>query len=112
MMMKMGIAALAAILMATPAFAASADNPLSADSAVLDLRGIDLATVDGQNRLEIRMDQAASAVCGEGMDTIHLSLGAQARACRADVIADIRTRIAVATAANAPAKATQVASLH
>ena len=109
--MKIGMAALAAILMAAPAFAAQGDNPFSADSVVLDLHGLDLATVDGQQRLAIRMDQAASAVCGEGMDTIHLALGAQARACHADVIADIRARIA-ASAARDPAKATQLASLR
>jgi UrcA family protein len=110
MMMKIGIAALAALLVTAPAFAASTgSNPFSADSAVLDLRGLDLSSVDGQQRLAIRMDQAASAVCGEGMDTIHLALGAQARACHADVIADIRSRIAAATAATDAAKATRLA---
>lgn len=97
-MMKIGMAALAAILVAAPSYAASGDNPFSADSTVLDLRGIDLATVGGQQRLAIRMDQAANAVCGEGMSSIHLALGEQARACHADVIADIRSRIAAATA--------------
>ena len=107
--MKIGMAALAAFLVATPGFAAAGDNPFSADSVVLDLRGLDLATVQGQQRLAIRMDQAASAVCGDGMSTIHLALGAQARACRADVIADIGARIAAATAAADPAKATELA---
>lgn len=107
--MKIGIAALAAIMMATPAFAAPTDNPFSADSVVLDLRGLDLATVEGQQRLAIRMNHAASAVCGEGMASIHLALGAQARGCRADVIADIRARIATATAARTPANAPQLA---
>jgi UrcA family protein len=55
------------------------------------------------------MDQAANRVCGEGMSSIHLALGAQARACHADVIASIRSRIAAATAANGP-KANQLAS--
>jgi UrcA family protein len=109
MMMKFAIAALAATLVAAPALAATANNPFSADSTVLDLRGLDLTSVDGQQRLSIRMDQAASAVCGEGMNTIHLALGAQTRACRADVIADIRTRIATATAAREPATAIRLA---
>jgi hypothetical protein len=43
------------------------------------------------------------------MSSIHLALGAQARACHADVIADIRSRIATATAATNGAKATQLA---
>lgn len=107
--MKIGAAALVAILLATPAFAATGDNPFSADSVVLDLRGINLASVDGQQRLAIRMDQAASAVCGEGMSSIHLALGAQARACHADVIADIRSRITAATAAAETTKATRLA---
>ena len=110
--MKIGIAALAAIMVAAPSYAASSDNPFSADSVVLDLHGIDLTSVDGQQRLAIRMDQAANAVCGEGMSSIHLGLGEQARACHADVIADIRSRIAAATATALAdtAKVTQLAS--
>ncbi len=107
--MKIGIVALAALMVAAPAFAAPRENPFSADSAVLDLRGLDLTSVEGQQRLAIRMDRAANRVCGEGMSSIHLALGAQARACHADVIANIRSRIAAATAAN-NAKANQLAS--
>lgn len=107
--MKIGMMALAALMVAAPAFAAPRENPFSADSAVLDLRGLDLASVEGQQRLAIRMDQAANRVCGEGMSSIHLALGAQARACHADVIANIRSRIAAATAANS-VKANQLAS--
>jgi UrcA family protein len=108
-MMKIGAAALAAILAATPAIAAPGGNPFSADTAVLNLRGIDLTTVDGQQRLAIRMDQVANTVCGEKMSSIHLALGSQARGCRADVIADMRTRIAAATAARATDRGTQLA---
>lgn len=108
--MKIGLAACAAILAAAPAIAAPGGNPFSADSAVLDLGGIDLASVDGQQRLAIRMANVADAVCGKGLSSIHLALGAQARGCRADVIADIRTRIAAATAARNPARGTQLAS--
>lgn len=107
--MKIGIIALVALMTTAPAVAAPGNNPFSADSAVLDLRGLDLTSVEGQQRLAIRMDQAANAVCGVGMSSIHLELGAQARACHAEVIADIRTRIAAATAAANPAKANQLA---
>jgi UrcA family protein len=109
MMMKFGIAALAALLATAPAFAATSENPFSADSTVLDLRGIDLTSVDGQKRLAIRMDQAANTVCGEGMNTIHLALGAQTRSCHADVVANIRSKIAAATAARDSGKATRLA---
>jgi len=107
--MKIGIAALAALMVAAPAFAAPRDNPFSADSAVLDLRGLDLTSVEGQQRLAIRMDKVANTVCGEGMSSIHLALGAQARACHADVIADMRSRITTATAVAGNAKADQLA---
>ena len=107
--MKIGLVALAALMTAAPAFAAPHDNPFSADSAVLDLRGLDLSSVDGQQRLAIRMDRVADTVCGEGMSSIHLALGAQARACHADVIADMRSRIATATATTNVAKANQLA---
>lgn len=109
--MKIGFAALvAATMTVTPALAATPNsNPFAAESAVLNLRGLDLATVDGQQRLAIRMDQAANAVCGQGLNTIHLALGEQARACHADVLADIRTRISAATTRMASAGAPQVA---
>lgn len=108
-MKTIGIAALAAILAAAPSYAAG-DNPFAADSAVLDLRGIDLSSVDGQQRLAIRMDNAASAVCGEGMSSIHIVLGEQARACHAAVIADIRAQLATATAQADAGSATRLAS--
>jgi UrcA family protein len=111
MMMKMiGIAALAAILAVAPSYAATGDNPFAADSAVLDLRGIDLTTVGGQQRLAIRMDNAATAVCGDGMSSIHIALGEQARACHAAVIADIRSQIATATALADSSKPVRLAS--
>ena len=108
--MKIGLAAIVAIMVAAPAVAAPGTNPFSADSAVLDLRGLDLASVDGQQRLAIRMDQVADSVCGTGMSSIHLALAAQAQACRQDVFADIRSRIATATAAANRAKPTALAS--
>jgi len=107
--MKIGLAALTAILLATPAFAATAENPFSADTAVLNLRGIDLASVDGQQRLAIRMDQAADAVCGVGLSSVHLTLGAQERACKADVITNIRSRINTATASRVTPAAAHLA---
>lgn len=107
--MKIGVAALAALILATPAMGAPGNNPFSADSAVLNLRGINLSTVDGQQRLAIRMDKVANTVCGEKMSSIHLALGEQARACRADVIADMRSRIAAATAARDASRSTQLA---
>lgn len=107
--MKIGLAACAAMLAVSPAVAAPGANPFSADTAVLNLRGIDLASVEGQQRLAIRMDQVANSVCGDRMNSIHLALGAQARACRADVIAGIRTRIGAATASREVARGTQLA---
>jgi hypothetical protein len=74
------------------------------------LFGRHLASVEGQQRLAIRMDNVANKVCGEGLSSIHLTLGAQARGCRADVIADMRTRIATATASRDMAAGTQLAS--
>lgn len=107
--MKLALAACTAIVMATPALAAPGADPLSSDSAVLNLRGLDLTSVDGQQRLAIRMDQVANAVCGTGTSSIHLALAAQARGCRADVLADIRTRIGQATAARDTGRTTQLA---
>lgn len=102
--MKIGFAVLAALAMSAPALA-SEQNPLAADKVVLTLKGLDLSTVDGQNRLAIRIDQAARAVCGDRVSTIHLDLEGQARSCRQDVAADIRTRIEARTAVASNAQA-------
>ena len=109
-MMKTGMAAIAALMAITPTLAAANDNPFAADKAVLSLRGLDLTTVDGQQRLAIRMDQAARAVCGDGMSSIHLALEAKSRSCRAGVYADIRARIAVATASASQVNGAQFAA--
>ena len=110
--MKIALMALASFGFATAASAApatSGDNPFARDEAVLQLSGLDLATADGQQRLAVRMDQAARAVCGEALDRIHLSLERKSQECRAAVKADIRSRIEARTAVASTASATQLA---
>ena len=107
--MKTAILALAACALATSASAATTDNPFARDTAILRLDGLDLSTADGQQRLAIRMDQAARAVCGEGLSSLHLSLGERSRECQAYVRADIRNQIDARLAANAAAPAKQIA---
>lgn len=97
--MKIAFAALAAVslgLGAPVAHAenlAHAENPLAKDSVTLRLSGLDLSTPDGQQRLAIRLDQAAAAVCGDRLAGVHLVLEEQSRSCRAQVVADVRARI-------------------
>lgn len=99
--MKIGLAALAAVAFATSASAATTtENPLAQDKAILNLHGIDLSTADGQQRLAIRMDQAARAVCGDRLASVHLALEAKAQECRASVVADVRTQVEARLAAN------------
>lgn len=107
-MMKAIAAALVAVVSVSTAAATEPRSPLAKDQVVLELRNIDLATVDGQRRLAIRMDQAARAVCGDRLATVHLDLEAQSRACQADVVADIRSRIEARTADAGHAAATPV----
>lgn len=95
--MKIGFTALAALALTAPAFATE-QNPFVADRAVLNLKGLDLSSVDGQQRLAIRIDQAARAVCGDRASSIHLDLESQSRSCRQDVATDIRSRIEQRTA--------------
>lgn len=103
--MKTGLVALAALAFATAASAnTTTENPLAQDSAILTLKGLDLSTADGQQRLAIRVDQAARAVCGERLASVHLSLEAKSQECRAAVIADVRSQIEARTA-QAPAAA-------
>jgi len=100
--MKFGLAALAAFAFATPALAGTTENPFAQDKAILNLQGVDLATADGQQRLAIRVDQAARAVCGDSLAAMPLSAQAKAQECRATVIADVRSQIE-ARSAMAPA---------
>lgn len=99
-MLKIGLAAMAACVLATPAMANADNDPFVKESVQLSLAGLDLTTVDGQNRLAIRMDNAARAVCGEGLDTVHLRAAAIARECRVEVREQIRTQIETRMAAN------------
>jgi len=91
--MKIGLLALAAIGLATSASAATTDNPFAEEKTMLRLDGLDLSTADGQQRLAIRMDQAARTVCGDRLASVHLALGERERECRTAVVADIRTQI-------------------
>lgn len=99
-MLKYGLVAMAAYALATPAMANADNDPFVKESVMLSLSGLDLATVDGQNRLAIRMDHAARAVCGEGLDTVHLQAAASARECRLEVLDQIRDQIEKRVAAS------------
>lgn len=91
--MKIGILALASLAFASQASAATGENPFAQDKAVLELKGLDLATAEGQQRLAIRMDNAARSVCGENMASVHLAAERKAQDCRTAVLADIRSQI-------------------
>jgi UrcA family protein len=110
MMMKTGLVALAALAFATTASAASAaENPFAQDKAVLNLKGLDLSTADGQQRLAVRIDNAARAVCGDRVASVHLALEAQAQECRAAVVANVRSQVEARVALSA-LKPVQLAS--
>jgi len=108
--MKIGLMALAAVALTTPAFANTAENPFAQDKAILNLKGLDLSTADGQQRLAIRMDQAARAVCGEGLSSVHLAVEAKAQECRLSVLADVRSQIEARTASVSTGGAIQLAA--
>lgn len=108
--MKIGLMVVAAAAFATPALAGAGSNPFAQDAATLDLKGLDLSTADGQQRLAIRMDQAARAVCGDRVSGVHLALEAKARECRVAVAADIRAQIEARIARTADNAPVQIAS--
>lgn len=107
--MKIGLAAFAAIAFATSATAATTENPFAKDKTVLQLNNLDLSTSDGQQRLAIRMDQAARSVCGDRLATVHLDADAKSRECRAAVVADVRNQIEARTADASTKPTTQFA---
>jgi UrcA family protein len=111
-MMKTGLAVLAAIAFATSASATTTQDPFVQDKAILQIKGLDLSTPDGQQRLAIRMDQAARAVCGDNLANVHLAVEAQARECRTAVLANVRSQIEARTADGAKRSLTQVASIR
>lgn len=110
--MKLLVAAAAALSISTAAFAGTTDTGFGKPSATLSLAGLDLATADGQQRLATRVDQAARAVCGESLATIHPDLEARARACRADVAEQVRAQVEARVAQANRGKGVQVASLR
>lgn len=102
--MKKGLLVLAACAMGSSAAAANempVSDPFVEETATLRLDGLDLSTVDGQQRLAIRMDDAARAVCGDRLIHVHLAVAAQARECQTAVKADIRAQIEARMADNA-----------
>jgi len=109
-MMKKGLLVLGACALMTSVSATAADNPFAKDEAILRLSGLDLSTAEGQQRLAIRMDQAARAVCGDRLSSVHLAAGAMAQECRTAVIAASRTQIEAQMAASAKTSGTQLAS--
>ncbi|WP_211294923.1 UrcA family protein [Novosphingobium guangzhouense] len=114
--MKIGLMALVAcapacLVAATgSATAATGENPFARDQVTLDIKGLDLASTDGQRRLAIRMDDAARSVCGQRMAGVHLAAERKAQDCRAEVMAEIRTRIEARTAAVSTPSHVQLAS--
>lgn len=108
--MKIGLVALATFAFATSASASTTDNPFAQDKAILNLKGLDLSTSEGQQRLAIRMDQAARAVCGERLASVHLALESQSQECRAAVVADVRAQVEARTAKASSGASVQLAS--
>lgn len=108
--MKTGLMALAAFALVTSASAGATDNPFAQDKATINLKGLDLSTSDGQQRLAIRMDQVARAVCGDRLASVHLALERQAQDCRTAVIAEVRTQVESRTAHAATASPIHLAS--
>lgn len=111
-MFNKGLLILSACVVTASAPAAATDNPFAKDQAVLRLSGLDLTTVEGQQRLAIRMDEAARAVCGDRLATLHLALSERARDCRAEVIADIRAQIEARSELAANNSKTRASSAH
>jgi UrcA family protein len=109
-MIKTAVAVLAALSFAASASAAPNDNPFAKDSTVLKLKGLDLSSAEGQQRLAIRMEDAARTVCGDRLASVHLAVDAQARECRSQVVADIRNQIESRQAAATTDSRIQLAS--
>lgn len=111
--MKNRLVALAALAFAaSTSMATATENPFAKDKAILNLQGLDLSTADGQQRLAVRIDQAARAVCGDRLANIHLELEVRTRECRTAVAADVRAQIETRLARATVKSGTRVAALR
>lgn len=116
--MKTRLVALATVAFALTATAAAANetapatNPFAKDQAILNLADLDLSTADGQQRLAIRVDQAARTVCGDRLSGVHLAAEARTQECRAAVTADVRAQIEQRLARASTASGAKLASLR
>jgi UrcA family protein len=114
--MKTRLVALAAVAFALTATGAAANetvtNPFAKDKAILNLADLDLSTADGQQRLAIRVDQAARTVCGDRLSGVHLAAEAKTQECRASVAADVRAQIEQRLARASTASGVKLASLR
>lgn len=111
--MKIRLVALATVALALSANGAAAtENPFAKDKAILNLQDLDLSTADGQQRLAVRVDQAARTVCGDRLSNIHLMAEAKAQECRASVAADVRAQIEQRLARANTASGAKLASLR
>ncbi|MAF63167.1 MULTISPECIES: UrcA family protein [Pseudomonadota] len=114
--MKTRLVALATVAFALTATGAAANetatNPFAKDKAILNLADLDLSTADGQQRLAIRVDQAARAVCGDRLSNVHLAAEAKTQECRASVAADVRAQIEQRLARASTASGAKLASLR
>ena len=89
--MKTLLAALCAAAVLLPA-AASA-NPFASEAKTIRTDDLDLSKPADQRRLEIRLSEAATDVCGRRMDLIHNVVKDQARKCHDEVVAENRARV-------------------
>ncbi|MFZ5664394.1 MAG: UrcA family protein [Pseudomonadota bacterium] len=114
--MKTRLVALATVAFALTATGAAANetatNPFAKDKAILNLADLDLSTADGQQRLAIRVDQAARTVCGDRLSGVHLAAEAKTQECRASVAADVRAQIEQRLARASTASGAKLASLR
>lgn len=93
--MKTIALAIAALLplsaVATPALAAPA-----AKSVVVHYGDLDLASDQGRDKLDRRINYAAEKICGSNKDYRELSVKAKAKVCRNETIARTNAQVEVA----------------
>lgn len=91
-MIRVMAGAIALVLAGT---AASAADPLTHGGTMnVRVTDLDLSRAADQRRLDIRLANAAEAVCGVKVAHIHLAMQAKADACKAEAIDAARTEIA------------------
>jgi UrcA family protein len=98
--MLKAISAVAALVVASVFVVPTVSQAEDSQSVRVSYADLNLASMDGRQRLEHRVAYAAKAVCDLGETSSELSLAALTKGCREDTLASVQPQLAAVIDAN------------